>query len=280
VRKPPSTPPHKGDIPIGFLIGFFGLALLVQDRITSLSTPWGEIRAATVKALADAGDIAMLKTQAQTQTATINLVADQATKAKALSETVAKQVTESQNKLAALDTALTAAQTTLTKAQQAEDFMMTVLAAQGGDDRESFDKLRAIADEVGGPFATRAESAWISVVRAHSALMSESGFTVPWKDGVDPRKFNLSILTNIYADLPTHLRPALLKYINNRNDISKQSRLDFLIKVMETDKSLRALEYAGRNFLALSGKSGNGNPMNIEGHLSWWREHRKDFDGK
>jgi hypothetical protein len=53
------------------------------------------------------------------QTATIDLVASEATKAKALSETVAGQVAEGQKKLAALDAVTKAAQATLDNVRQA-----------------------------------------------------------------------------------------------------------------------------------------------------------------
>ena len=111
------------------------MALILQDRITGFKTPVGTLQTVTAQALADAGDIAKLKTQAEQQTATINLVASEATKAKQLSETVAGQVTEAEKKLTALDAATKAAQATLNNMRQEEDFMMTVLAAQGNGDR-------------------------------------------------------------------------------------------------------------------------------------------------
>jgi len=44
-------------------------------------------------------------------------------------------VTEAEKKLTALDAATKAAQATLNNMRQEEDFMMTVLAAQGNGDR-------------------------------------------------------------------------------------------------------------------------------------------------
>ena len=93
-----------------------------------------------MQALADAGDIAKLKTQAEQQTATINLVASEAAKAQTVSATAAEQVAEAQKNLTSLDTAIKAAQDTLDNLRQEEDFVMTVVAALG-DDRPSFDKL-------------------------------------------------------------------------------------------------------------------------------------------
>lgn len=277
--KESKAPPHRGEHQAAFVVGILGCAMIISPRITSLPTPFGAVQAAAKQALVDAGDIAALKTQAQTQTATINLVADEATKAKALSEAVAKQVTEAQDKLTALNAALSTAQSALDKTKQDEDFTMTVLAAQN-DDRKSYDKLRAIAEDARSSFSSLATKAWLSVTRAHTSSFYNSGFTFPWNKNIDPAKLDLGQLTDGYRTIPSYLRPALLEYIENRKDISKQSRLDFFMKVITSDDSLTAEEYAGRYFIALSGQPTVSNPMNADGLSSWWKEHRKDFDGQ
>jgi hypothetical protein len=178
-----------------------GVALILQDRITGFKTPVGTLQTVTAQALADAGDIAKLKTQAEQQTATINLVASEATKAKQLSETVAGQVTEAEKKLTALDAATKAAQATLNNMRQEEDFMMTVLAAQGND-RKSFDKLKVIASDKSSLFAEAAGQAWSTIYEAHSSPWAEGNFPSPWNPGVDPSKFALDQLSTIYQAAP------------------------------------------------------------------------------
>ena len=92
--------PSKGDIPIGFLAGVLGILLIVSPRIISVPTPFGAIK---TRALADAGDIAKLKTQAEQQTATINLVASEATKAKEGAVEANKRAAEAALKLVQAD---------------------------------------------------------------------------------------------------------------------------------------------------------------------------------
>ena len=277
VRTGTKESPKAGRISVGFLAGFLGVALIMQARITTLTTPIGTIQAATEQALADAGDVAKLKTQAENQTATINLVANEATKAKELSETVAKQVTEAENKLTDLDVATKSAQAALNNVREVEDFTMTVLAAQG-DDRRSFDKLKSMAGDKNNRFAATAGQAWNSIFEAHSGPISQDFPSPPWKPDVDPSKLALEQLSNGYENAPYQIRPMLLKYIANRNDIPLQKRLDFLMVVMKSDQSLLAMEYAGRYFGQLS--SQNIKAMALDYLSSWWNEHRHDFEGK
>ena len=277
-RRDLKAPLPKGEILIGFGIGFLGLLLLVSSRITSLPTPFGTVHTAAQQALADAGDISALKTQAQTQTATINLVADQATKANTLSETVAGQINEAKAKLAALNTALLDAKDNLEKMKQEEDFTMTVLAAQDGDDRNSFDKLKAIASDDKNTFSKFAIQAYVSIVMSNNMDFYQKGYTVPWTPGVDPSKLTMSQLTATYKP-GQPFNVGLLEYINSRNDIPKSVRLAFFIHIMSTDKSLRCVRYAGIYFIMLSGHSPI-NPMLLDNLLAWWHDHQKDFDGK
>lgn len=268
----------RGIIGVGTAAAFFGVVLIIQDRITGLTTPVGTIQAATVQALADAGDVAKLKAQAQNQTATINLVASEATKAKELSATVAGQVAEAENKLKALDASTKAAQVALDNVRQEEDFMITVIAAQG-DDWNSFDKLKTMGGDKGNRFAEIATQARNSIFEAHSSPLAQGNFPSPWRPGVDPSKFTLDQLSEIYQGAAAPIRPSLLEYIFKRNDLPKQGRLDFFLHVMKTDQSLTAMEYAGRYFAQLSGQP-NIKAMALEYFASWWDKHRREFDGK
>lgn len=277
VRKAPKEQLNRV-ISVGALASIFGLALIIQDRITSIPTPLGTMKAATAQVLADAGDVAKLKAQAQTQTATINLVASEAVKAKNLSATIAEQVTEAEQKLAALDTVTKAAQATLDNVRQEEDFMMTVIAAQG-DDRQSFDKLKTLGENRGSQFAAIASQVRNSIFEAHSSPFWQSRFPSPWQPGVDPSKFTLPQLSEIYHGAEAQIRPNILEYIWKREDIPRQKCLEFMLYVMQDDHSLKAMEYAGRYFAQLSGQP-NVKAMALEYFTSWWEKHRHEFDGK
>jgi hypothetical protein len=84
-----------------------------------------------------------------------------------------------------------------------------VIAAQS-DDRRSFDQLRKMAGEENNRFANLAGQAWLTIYEAHSGPISQSGFQVPWKDGVDPAKLSLDDLEHAYGTSSAPIRPGLL----------------------------------------------------------------------
>jgi seryl-tRNA synthetase len=267
---------HKASvIAVCSIAVFAGLALILQDRITELTVKGvGSIKAAAEQAASDANAIDSLKSRVESQSATVDLVAQEASKAKKLSEEVAEKNERAEKKLETLDESIAKAKSTLDDLESITDYTMTVVAAQN-DDRKAFDKLKTWSEDKNHPFRERAQQAWNSVFESHNKPYSVGGFRVPWVDGFDPSKLSLNDLANQYKQAPAQLRPALLEYIWNRNDIPKIDRLDFLMEVMETDESLNAVEYAGRHFT--SGTEQKIKPLAVD-HLSkWWKEHRNEF---
>jgi hypothetical protein len=109
-------------------------------------------------------------------------------------------------------------------------------------------------------------------------IAAQSGFQVPWKEGVDPATLSFEDLKGAYDASPSPLRPALLEYVWKRNDIPKINRTDFMIHVMKKDPSLNAVEYAGRHFSEGAGLQIK--PMTIEYFEDWWAKHRQEFIDK
>jgi seryl-tRNA synthetase len=267
---------HKASvITVCTIAVFAGLALILQDRITELTVKGvGSIKAAVEKAESDAEAIDSLKSRVESQSATVDLVAQEASKAKKLSEEVAKKNERAEKKLDTLDESIAKAKSTLSSLESVTEYTMTVVAAQN-DDRKAFDKLKAWSEDKNHPFRERAQQAWTSVFESHNKPYSVSGFKVPWVEGFDPSKLSLHDLANQYWNAPAQLKPALLEYIWNRNDLPKIDRLDFLMKVMETDESLNAVEYAGRHFT--SGTEQKIKPLAVDYLSKWWKEHRGEF---
>jgi hypothetical protein len=59
------------------------------------------------------------------------------------------------------------------------------------------------------------------------------------------------------------------------HDISKLDQLDFMMHVIKTDGSLKAVEYAGRYF-----DEGTGQKIKfifVKYLAQWWDEHRNEF---
>jgi hypothetical protein len=169
------------------------------------------------------------------------------------------------------------AQVTLANVKQEEEFTITALAAQA-DDRESFDKLRELALQKDYRFANLAANAWTLIFEAHNGPMSLSNIQTPWPQGVDPAKLSLSQLSALYQSAPTPVKPGILEYTWNRNDIPSLDRLDFMMSVMKSDHSLTAAEYAGRYFTQGTGQKIK--PMAVDYLASWWVSHRQDYQNK
>ncbi len=267
---------YKGTVVILCLIAVFaGLALILQDRITELTIKGvGTIKSATQQVQSDAKTVAELKERVENQSATVDLVAKEAFKAKAISEEVAEKNRRAEEKLDTLDEAITKANAALADIDATTEFMMTVVAAQN-DDRKAFDKLKEWSEEKNHRFSSRAEQAWNTIFENHNKLYSISGFKVPWSEDFDPSKLSLPELAQQYRGAPAQLKPALLEYIWKRDDIPKIDRLDFMMEVMNGDSSLTAVEYAGRHFT--SGTNQKIKPMAVEYLSDWWKKHRKEF---
>lgn len=259
----------------GLVLGLCGLAvfagmfLILQDRATEITVKGvGTIKAAAQQAQVDAQQVAELRGRVERQSATIDAVAAQAVEARKLSEELARKNELADQKLKGIDETLQRATKVLAEQQQLAEFTATVQAAQN-DDRRAFDKLRQWAEDRKYPFAGRASQAWRTILDQHSQPWFASGFGVPWREGVDPSKFGIADLKNIYEQVPPALKPALIEYVWNRQDIPKRDRVVFLVDILAKDESLRAVEYAAR-YLEQEAKL-RVKPLAVEEYMKWWR---------
>jgi hypothetical protein len=204
----------------------------------------------------------------------VDLVADQATKAKELAETASDQIKQAKEKLNLLDASINEARTTLGSLKQEEEFTIVVLAAQN-DDRASFDKLSELSQRKDYPFAGMASQAWATVLDAHASAISQIFPPVPWAVGFDPSKLSLAELSALYFSNQTY-KPALIQYIWHRDDIPKLDRLDFMMSVLRTESSLLAMEYAGRFFD--EGTDLKVKYLFLSEMVKWWEAHRHEFE--
>lgn len=241
-----------------------GIGILIQDRITELTLKGvGTIKAASAQAESDAKTITDIKEKMEHQSATVNLVANEATRARELSQQAAETTEE--------------AKATLEELKSITDFMALIVAAQT-DDRAAFDKLEEIANDKNNKFSSKALQAWITVLNAHAQPMYSTGLKFPWKKGIDPSKLSFNQLKQGFSEVPPASKLALLEYIWGRNDIPKYVRLEFLMEVMKTDSSLTVVEYAGRYFTAGTGQEMK--PLAVSYISEWWEKHQQEFKEK
>jgi uncharacterized phage infection (PIP) family protein YhgE len=268
---------YKGALFFLCLIAVFvGLVLIFQDRVTELTVKGvGTVKAVTQQIQSDAEIVAELKKRVENQSATVDLIAKEASKAKAISEEVADKNKLAEEKLDILNKTITKANDALADINAETEFIKTVIAAQN-DDRKAFDKLKEWSEEKNHRFSSRAAQAWSTIFENHSKPFSFSGLKMPWIEGFDPSKLSLLELSQQYKAIPAQLKTALLEYIWKRDDISKIDRLDFMMEIMTSDSSLTAVEYAGRHFV--SGTGQNIKPLAVEYLSDWWGNHRKEFE--
>ena len=154
---------HKTMMFLCLIAVFAGLGLILQDRITELTVKGvGTIKAATEQVQTDAKTVADLKERVENQSATVNLVAKEASKTRELSVEVAEKNRQAEEKLKTLDNSITKANATLAKLDAATEFTMIVMAAQN-DDRKSFDTLKSWSEDKTNPFSSRAAQAWNTI---------------------------------------------------------------------------------------------------------------------
>jgi len=265
--------PNKGWVfTVSLLAVFAGMFLFLQDRATEVTIEGvGTIKAAVEKASEDAQAISALRQRIEAQSATVDLVAQQATTAKGMAEQLAQKSEAAEKKLVEVDSALTTARSKVDELQQVTEFTRTVLAAQN-DDRKAFDLLEKWANDPAFRFRSEAGAAWTAVLDEHAKSFYMSGFTVPWKQGIDPAKLTLADLRSQFSEAPTYLKPALIEYVWERKDIAQGQRMAFLADVVAKDGSLNAVEYAGR-FLsdALDAKL---KPLAVRALLQAWDQKK------
>ena len=114
----------------------------------------------------------------------------------------------------------------------------------------------------------------MTILDSHASAISEGGFKIPWKEDVDPAKFSFEQLQANYKNKEAlaYVRLGLVEYIWRRQDFPKQQRMQFLIDVLQTDSSLKAVEYAGRYFM--DGSKDKLKPLAIEQHVDWWNKNK------
>jgi hypothetical protein len=235
--------------------------------------------AAVEQARADANEISGLKHRIEQQSATIDLVAGQAMKAKELSQEIADRNIKAEEKLTEIDSALNKAKESLANLESYSQYYAVVISAMG-EDRTAYDQLGEWAADNSFPFREQAQQVRQKIMDDHSRSIPESGFTVNWNEGVDPNKLTLEQLKQDFFS-PNHnpyTRRALLEYIWQRNDIPKILRLDFMVDVMKNDKHLMVCEYAGRYFT--QGTELQKKSLAKEYLIKWWADNRSKFEEK
>ena len=256
-----------------FLAVFAGLGFILSDRITEFSMNGvGTIKTAIEQASADANAISKLKKRIEDQSATVDLIAKEAAGAKQLVDALSEKNLKAEEKLLHLDKSINEGNLAVEKLQLYNQFHSTILAAQN-DNRQAYDQLWAWGNDSSFQFQKASAQAAQTIMDQHNSQIFISNVSVPWNEGVDPKKLSLSELSQGFFSVPSHIRRCILEFVwTERTDIPKKERLQFLVDVLRSDESLLVVEYAGRYFN--DGTGDKFKPLAIEQHLKWWEENK------
>jgi len=159
------------------------------------------------------------------------------------------------------------------------EFMMTVINAQNGY-RKALDQLHKWSNDDSFLLNHQAWQAWKDIAKKYNPYLNNKiGTPLPWKEGTDPSTLTFIDLKRIYQgqDSLSDYKPALINYIWMRNDISEGERMEFLVEIIKSDDSLKAVNVAGQLFWKAAKLKSR--IFSSEEDLSkWWEENKGNYN--
>jgi hypothetical protein len=195
---------------------------------------------------------------------------------KYMTQSIDPKLKDAEQRLKAVGSELNEAKKMIADLKAISEFTTTVIAAQN-DDRRAFDKLKTWANDPSFPRRSEAGQAWVKIMDDHASPFVMGGYSIPWKEGVDPSRLSLSELKTEFLSAPLFIKFGLLEYIWNRKDFPKRERMQFLIDVIKTDQSLKVIENAARFFLSESKQKLK--PLAVDQLIEWWDNNKNKIVG-
>ena len=159
------------------------------------------------------------------------------------------------------------------------EFMMTVINAQNGY-RKALDQLHKWSNDDSFLLNHQAWQAWKDIAKKYNPYLNNKiGTPLPWKEGTDPSTLTFIDLKRNYQgqDSLSDYKPALINYIWMRNDISEGERMEFLVEIIKSDDSLKAVNVAGQLFWKAAKLKSR--IFSSEEDLSkWWEENKGNYN--
>jgi hypothetical protein len=263
---------------LGLIAVFVGIYFTVQDRAIEITIEKvGTIKAAAQQAEVDAKAVADLRKRIEAQSATVDLVADSATKAHRLIEELSRKNQSAESKIQELDAASTAIYKTVAGLKETSDFMSLVAAAQN-DDRIAFDKLTEWVDKKDSSYWQHAADAVVRIRTEYGGPILHGHMNVPWPKGTDPKTLSIARLRQEYRGAIRVYKADLVETVWKSEAIDKRDKLEFLVEVLKGDDSLGATFLAGKYFVeAVGDKDLKWTPFSTKPLLDWWEAHPNAF---
>jgi len=253
-----------------FVVGIALIIICNWGDISKLSLGAISLEKVTKRAVEAGEKISEIEKKVTDQQTIINEIAKNAKDALRLSDAASERIGD----LSALQEET---KEKLEKINQALFFTNKYMAATV-DDRHAFDLLKKLAKDKNHPSNALARQAVIEIVNKHDPSFYSSNFKIPWKEGFDPGKLDLSGVEKIYKEVPLSYRPAIIEFVWKSNKFTKHDKMTFMINIIKNDDNLKAVEYAGRFFAQGAGLKIK--PLGVEPMLDWWEKNQDSIKGK
>lgn len=185
-----------GVVPLCALAVLSGFCLLFYDRITELTI--NNVGTIITSVQADANTVATLTKRVEGQSATVDLVAKEASQTKKISEEVASKNKQAEEKLISLDEAISKVNATLANLDAMKEFTMTVMAAEN-DDRLAFYKLRSWSGDGSYSLQKQAIEAVMNIEKSYVGICGQHAFLeLTWSEGSDPSKLSFEEIKSVW----------------------------------------------------------------------------------
>jgi hypothetical protein len=176
-------------------------------------------------------------------------------------------------------TMLMEAETALKRFETNSSLLELVIAAFA-DDRWAWDKLAIIGSDTNHSFHVRAMEAWTAVIELHNPAIPNDVYPrYPGRlnqAGLSSNGVPLEGLQVIFSKLNWAEKRELMKFVVEESRFKRKEKLEFYLRVRETDGSLHICEWAGRHFMAIAGISGVP-PLRSGTMNDWWIENGKNI---
>ncbi|MBL7152152.1 MAG: hypothetical protein ISS79_00420 [Phycisphaerae bacterium] len=272
--------PHKGwAITIGIVSIIVGISFTFHERALEVTFKGiGSIKAAAQQAAIDATTVSELKDRVESQSATVDLVAQSAAEARKITVQVAERNEEMGKKVVELNELISKGSDKLQELEKITKFSKVAIAAQN-DDRFAFGKLVSWGEDNTFEFWELAANAVIKIRAEYGGPIEPGNQKIKWAEGVDPLKLSIEQIRAEYKKSLPLYHADFIKHTEKNTVIPKKEKMQFYVDIVKDDSSLTATYYAGKHFI----KEANDPklkwvPFWTKPLLDWWEQNKNEIE--
>lgn len=265
---------------LGFsLLGIFvGAVLILNDRLTLIRIKGiGEIQAAQSRAIAGAERIEAIQKEVEDQRASIAMVVRDADTAHNDIERINQYVASAETKTKQLEGMVKGANEATSQLSKVTEFNL-LLTRANNDDRPAFDQLIAIANSSQPPYSSLALSGLINLATSLDTVLRFAVTEEALEKWQPPFHAKTATLEEYRAAIDSQ-RPdvasGILDVLWQQERFSKYQKLDLVMRVMATTKSIKVLREAC--VLADNEAQIQRNILGYGQYLEWWAKNRDHY---